>query len=300
MTGARVQFEDSQGGGDDTAMNGLELKFETTADDFWERQQSTVENIVPIPFQCAEELFYSDDRLVNHKAESFVFQGCSSGGSRRALSPGGTGWEQIPGGLKHVSPGDADTVWGVNAADIIYRKLGSKNWENIPGKLNQINTAADGTVWGTTKAIFEEADWTMYQGNWGGWQPWKTSDLNYYACGANLRFEDSQGGGDDTAANGLKLKYCLISNWNSQKEVEVYPGIWGSWKGMKMCPANQFIVGAQVRYEDSQGGGDDTALNGLKIYCAPKNTNTGGLWVTVYGGIWGGWKPAKIRTNQNM
>ena len=156
----------------------------------------------------------------------------------------------------------------------------------------------------TAQLEHNKSNLMIYWGLFGVWKEWKKSPTTkFYACGANLRFYDDDGGDDQTAADGLRLKYCDLNNWsNSQKEVEVWGGTpnWGTWKGMKMCPANQFIAGAQVRYEDHQGGGDDTALNGLKIYCAPKNTNTGGSWVEVFGGIWGVWKPAKTRTDENM
>ena len=55
----------------------------------------------------------------------------------------------------------------------------------------------------------------------GRWMGWKgTHDNGVYAYGAELRFEDSQGGGDDTAANRLKLRYCRLDNWHSQRQLK--------------------------------------------------------------------------------
>ena len=111
-----------------------------------------------------------------------------------------------------------------------------------------------------------------------------------------MRFEDPQGNGNDTAANGLRLMFCDIGDWGSnQKTIEIYGGEWGDWKGMKMCPDGYFIDGAMVRYKGKQGSGDDTALNGLKIHCrgythSTKSTNGNTSWVTVYEGNWGSWK----------
>lgn len=141
-------------------------------------------------------------------------------------------------------------------------------------------------------------DITIYHGNWGGWKNWqKTSQRGLYACGAELRFENSQGGGDDTAANGLKLKYCGLSDWYNQQEQTIWNGNWGGWKGWVMCSYGKYIGAARVRFEDSQGGGDDTALNGLQIYCVDKN------WInwefkTVYNGNWGQWKGWSYRWNK--
>lgn len=42
--------------------------------------------------------------------------------------------------------------------------------------------------------------------------------MNYLICGAEMRFEDKQGGGDDTAANGLKVIFCKPQDWKTQVE----------------------------------------------------------------------------------
>ena len=69
----------------------------------------------------------------------------------------------------------------------------------------------------------------------------------------------------------------------------MYEGYWGSWRGMKMCPSGKCVDGAQVRFEDSHGSGDDTALNGLEIRCSTPDFSSSS-WVTVYDGKWGSWK----------
>jgi len=45
-----------------------------------------------------------------------------------------------------------------------------------------------------------------------------------------MRFEEHQGFGDDTAANGLKLRFCDLNNWNNQEEMTIWDGTWGEWK----------------------------------------------------------------------
>jgi len=130
----------------------------------------------------------------------------------------------------------------------------------------------------------------VWGGTWGDWKGMSPPMWGYYACGAEMKFEDSVGGGDDTAANGVRLKFCRSNNWYSQVTETIYDGRWGKWKGMKMCPPNYYIFGAKVRFEDSIGGGDDTALNGLMIYCRRKSGYA--TSVMVYEGIWGEWKPA--------
>merc|ERR1712038_1558956 len=142
-------------------------------------------------------------------------------------------------------------------------------------------------------------DITVYSGNWGGWKSWQQIPYKgYYACGAELRVEDKQGLGDDSAANGLKLRFCNYDQWNKQlQDVMVYPGKWGSWKGMVMCPRGRYIAGARVRYEDPVGAGDDSALNGLSIWCVSKDFRYGDVEV-VHNGSWGSWKPWAYRSKK--
>ena len=60
---------------------------------------------------------------------------------------------------------------------------------------------------------------------------------------------------------------------------------------MKTCPYGKYIGAAAVRYEDALGSnGDDTALNGVQIWCVDKNWRNGEAKV-VYPGKWGQWKP---------
>jgi hypothetical protein len=42
---------------------------------------------------------------------------------------------------------------------------------------------------------------------------------------------------------------------------------YGDWGPEERCPKNSFVNGIQVRVEDFQGKGDDTALNGVKLSC---------------------------------
>ena len=56
--------------------------------------------------------------------------------------------------------------------------------------------------------------------------------------------------------NSQVLKSPLITNW----------GQWTTWSS---CPSNQFAIGMQLKVEGDQGSGDDTALNGIRLLCAP-------------------------------
>ena len=138
---------------------------------------------------------------------------------------------------------------------------------------------------------------SIYNGEWGDWKGWNGDNTGgYYACGAEMKFEDAVGASDDTAGNGLMLTYCHLDNWYAQSVKEIYAGIWGDWKGMQMCTSGYYVDGGQVRFEGSQGGGDDTALNGLNLRCRNKSGAT--AWVMVWPGTWGDWITAVTVPNK--
>jgi hypothetical protein len=70
----------------------------------------------------------------------------------------------------------------------------------------------------------------------------------------------------------------------------IYPGdgYWGDWSGMARCPFGAYAKGYALRAEPSIGGGDDTALNAIQVYCewwygAPSEP------LTPHPGFWGDW-----------
>jgi virginiamycin B lyase len=79
-------------------------------------------------------------------------------------------WSGIAGALNQISVGSTTNVWGVNAANQIFRYSGNDNnpWIQIPGSLIDVAVAADGTVWGVNigNAIYRYSNgsWTIIPG----------------------------------------------------------------------------------------------------------------------------------------
>ena len=79
-----------------------------------------------------------------------------------------------------------------------------------------------------------------------------------------------QHGGDDTAANYIKF-HCRDFAASSQEYELAFGsghglfGNFGQWS--ETCPPNSAVCGIQARIEDVQGGGDDTSLNNIKLFC---------------------------------
>ena len=57
--------------------------------------------------------------------------------------------------------------------------------------------------------------------------------------------------------------------------VDAHPGYWGTWRKEFFCPEQHYVCGLQQRIEKKLGGpklgapNDDTAMNGLKMFCCP-------------------------------
>ncbi|KXZ51415.1 hypothetical protein GPECTOR_12g377 [Gonium pectorale] len=129
---------------------------------------------------------------------------------------------------------------------------------------------------------------TIHNGFWGDWTDWEyctaISSIDQGGSlragkisGFRLRTEGKQGGGDDTALNGIEV-YCETTR--TQKTIT--SGFWGGWQNWGWCPSGYYAFGAQMRVEGTQGGGDDTAGNSVNIMC------NNGQAIGSHGGFWGG------------
>ncbi len=100
---------------------------------------------------------------------------------------------------------------------------------------------------------------TPHGGLWGGWGHSARCPGGY--TGAQVRIERQQGDGDDTALNCVKLWCTSTNSWSNSN-----CGPWGDWH-TGWCDKGQKICGVNIRLEDSQRGGDDTAMNGIELRC---------------------------------
>ncbi len=54
-----------------------------------------------------------------------------------------------------------------------------------------------------------------------------------------------------------------------RQRIDADGGSWGTWRDEYMCPERHYVCGIQQRIEGWQRDGDDTAMNGLRMFCCP-------------------------------
>ncbi len=63
---------------------------------------------------------------------------------------------------------------------------------------------------------------------------------------------------------------------------------WGGWSNAVYCPRGTYVGGYSMRVEGNQGGGDDTALNAVALYCYDRGGNMVQR-IVPHPGNWGTW-----------
>ena len=100
------------------------------------------------------------------------------------------------------------------------------------------------------------------------------------AIGYNTKLEPDLGKADDTALNSIKL-VCA-----NHEEVYSGEGPWGRWGLNVYCPKKAYLNGFKIKVEPPQGDGDDSATNGVIMFCSDGtelNVQNEGKW-----GSWNG------------
>lgn len=88
---------------------------------------------------------------------------------------------------------------------------------------------------------------------------------------------------------------CSVSASRGDYRAVIEPAArtsWGRWGPIAWCPYKTFAYGMTLKVEGRQGGGDDTSVNAVALYCS-KNRG----YVTSSQGRWGRWESNKVCRN---
>lgn len=104
-----------------------------------------------------------------------------------------------------------------------------------------------------------------------------------------------EGEGELAAAEGVAEPETekLCNQTRNDWVATLYPGdgLWGGWGCADWCPPGSYAYGSNSKIEGRQYSGDDTALNGIKLYCARhSDRNTTVDQVNSSAGPWGSWQ----------
>ena len=105
---------------------------------------------------------------------------------------------------------------------------------------------------------------SVHDGFWGDWQSDRLLPDGCYLIGMKLRIEAPQGDGDDTGLNGIELIYRHQQGAGVAKMV-AENGYWGDWGEEHSAPGGYYVSGVAAKMEDRVSGGDDTAMDGIKL-----------------------------------
>uniref|UniRef100_A0A8C5QZV8 Vitelline membrane outer layer protein 1 homolog n=1 Tax=Leptobrachium leishanense TaxID=445787 RepID=A0A8C5QZV8_9ANUR len=104
-------------------------------------------------------------------------------------------------------------------------------------------------------------------GSWGNWGNIEWCPQGYVAKGFSLKAEETQGKGDDTAVNGIRLHCLPRYKTYPEHTITSSQGPWGSWTSPFWCLSG-YLASFTLKVEGSQGRGDDTAVNNIKFSCS--------------------------------
>ncbi len=123
---------------------------------------------------------------------------------------------------------------------------------------------------------------TVGNGRWGTWRDWEYCADGEYGIGYQMRVEERQGSGDDSALNAVRIKCARLDHGSANTSIVSYGGLWGDWHPYKFC-SNGVLRGGKMKIE-APIDGDDSSANDVKMACSD-----GDYIQATGGGEWGEW-----------
>eukprot|EP00727_Mastigamoeba_balamuthi_P009802 m51a1_g5444 hypothetical protein (189) ;mRNA; f:193155-193870 len=99
--------------------------------------------------------------------------------------------------------------------------------------------------------------------------PYTPQSSGLFVVGFVVQFQECCSAQDDTALNRIIFICNNPSGTQKYYSPELGKTSWGEWSTEYLCPA-EYVAGAiRTRVQESEGLGDDTAMNGIALRCIP-------------------------------
>ena len=169
----------------------------------------------------------------------------------------------------------------ITALAVAFAQLGCGVPGDLAGELPAGVEVAQDPIVGATSRADRVSTIQLNPGSWGTWSAARYCPPGAFAVGYRMRVEKGQGNRDDTTLNAVELE-CMDAQGNLSP-VSAHDGLWGDWNESTYCSNGGYVTGGAVRFESSQGSGDDTGGNDVRLRCTNGDIQAPG------GGAYGAW-----------
>ncbi|XP_063411357.1 vitelline membrane outer layer protein 1 homolog [Mytilus trossulus] len=124
-------------------------------------------------------------------------------------------------------------------------------------------------------------------GTLGDWSDTEYCPQGHFAIGYVMKIEKSQGGGDDSALNAIRL-HCANPDWtdaNNSVTIMGQEGPFGYWRDVAMCLYGEVMVSYSLQFEKLFNG-DNSAANYVRFKCREIGSPSSGTTLGT-SGLWG-------------
>ena len=178
-------------------------------------------------------------------------------------------WKQIDGALKQLDVDDQE-VWGVNKADLIYKRPvdGSGKWQLIAGRLKHVSASGHGYIWGVNSQTLVYICKKPCTGKWvklnGFLKQVDAGQEEVYAVGLHSEVfaRPVDGSGNWRRVLGMQAQYISASGVDEVLAIDLKDNV---FRCRKPCVGNFEQMSGQLRQCDA-------TVNGLFGVNAEHNT----------------------------
>ena len=181
-----------------------------------------------------------------------------------------------------IIDGNAESATGVTGWGVWSKYIHCSKLEKIVGFKLRVEGigSGDNTALNGVQLLCEgNTESAQIKGPYGDWaSEWTKCPAGEYITHVGVRGMAEQSGSlDDYGATNMKVKCSGGSELTGPNVVDK-----GDWTELKSCPRGKTFCGVRAKVEGDVGGGDDTALNKLQLFCCKGTLFDVLLYIKIY------------------